>query len=156
MFNHTITNDTDLLLLQAKALLQSENDFIANCANIASLIYNNIEDLNWVGFYYLKEKELVLGPFQGLSACTRIALGKGVCGTAALEMKTLNIPNVHTFEGHIACDSASNSECVIPLIVHNKIIGVFDIDSPLLNRFDKKLQLFLEQIVHSLVQESTI
>lgn len=156
MFNHTITNDTDLLLLQAKALLQSEDDFIANCANIASLIYNNIEDLNWVGFYYLKEKELVLGPFQGLSACTRIALGKGVCGTAALEMKTLNIPNVHTFEGHIACDSASNSECVIPLIVHNKIIGVFDIDSPLLNRFDKKLQLFLEQIVHSLVQESTI
>ena len=156
MFDHTITNDTDLLLLQAKALLHSENDFIANCSNITSLIYNNIEDLNWVGFYYLKEKELVLGPFQGLSACTRITLGKGVCGTAALEMKTLNIPNVHTFEGHIACDSASNSECVIPLIVDNKIIGVFDIDSPLLNRFDKKLQLFFEQIVHSLVQESTI
>ncbi len=155
MFDHTKTNDTELLLLQAKALCEDENDFIANCANLSSLIYNNLDQLNWVGFYIYKDKDLVLGPFQGLSACTRIKLGKGVCGTSAQMMKTLNVPNVHDFEGHIACDNASNSEIVVPLVKNNLLIGVLDIDSPVHNRFDETLQQFFEEVVEILLNKSS-
>ncbi len=151
MFDHTKTNDTELLLKQAEALLEDETDLIANCANLSALIYHNIEDLNWAGFYIYKDKELVLGPFQGLSACTRIKMGKGVCGTAAIERTTLNIKDVHEFPGHIACDSASNSELVVPIVVDNKLIGVLDLDSPIHNRFDNELQEFFEAIIKKLI-----
>lgn len=153
MFDHTKTNDYALLLKQADALLEDETDLIANCANLSALVFHNISDLNWVGFYFLKDSELVLGPFQGLSACTRIKMGKGVCGTSAQEKKVMNIEDVHRFAGHIACDSASNSECVVPIVIHQNLIGVFDVDSPLHNRFDQEFQSFLEAIIHRLVKK---
>lgn len=146
----TQTNDYALLLKQVDSLIEDESDFIANCANISAFVMAMIADLNWVGFYFKKNEELILGPFQGLPACTRIAWGNGVCGTAALLNQTQNIPNVHEFEGHIACDSASNSECVVPIHLGNEVIGVLDVDSPQHNRFDAKLQTFLEDIVHRL------
>jgi GAF domain-containing protein len=111
---------------QLRALLADESDMIANAANIAALIYQTLPDVNWAGFYFFKGDELVLGPFQGKPACVRIPLGKGVCGTAAAERKTLVITDVHKFPGHIACDSASNSEIVVPLIKNNKLLGRFD------------------------------
>ncbi len=151
MFDHTHTNDTDLLLKQAQALLEDESDLIANCANLAALIYNNIEGLNWAGFYIYKDGDLVLGPFQGLSACTRIKMGKGVCGTSALDRRVLNIKDVHEFPGHIACDSASNSELVIPIINNDNLIAVLDLDSPEFNRFDHEIQIFFEEIVKLLI-----
>ncbi|HVQ38634.1 MAG TPA: GAF domain-containing protein, partial [Pyrinomonadaceae bacterium] len=104
--------------------------------NFSSLLYHSLPDLNWVGFYLLKEGELVLGPFQGKPACVRIALGKGVCGTAAQQRQTILVDNVHEFPGHIACDSESNSEIVVPLIKDQQLIGVLDLDSPLVRRFD--------------------
>lgn len=147
MYEHIKTSDFDLMIQQAQALIENETDFIANIANLSALIYHNLDQLNWAGFYLVKEHELVLGPFQGLSACTRIKIGKGVCGTSAKLKKTLNIPNVHLFDGHIACDHASNSECVVPILSYNEVIGVLDIDSPTLNRFDEKTQQFLEAVV---------
>jgi len=140
------TQDLDLLLKQAEALLEGEKDKIANMANLSALVYHSIPDLNWVGFYIYKDRELVLGPFQGLPACVRLQLNKGVCGTSAKLRKTLNVPDVHVFEGHVACDSASNSECVVPIYFDDELYGVFDVDSPLFNRFDKDLQQFLEDI----------
>lgn len=142
------------LLRELKSVLEDERDIIANAANMSAFIYQNIPNLNWVGFYFLKGNELVLGPFQGKVACTRIKLGKGVCGTAFLEKKLLNIPDVHLFEGHIACDSASRSELVVPLYKGDVGVGVLDIDSPILNRFDTQLvgvlresgRLFLDRI----------
>jgi GAF domain-containing protein len=125
---------------QLRALLADESDMIANAANIAALIYQTLPDVNWAGFYFFKGDELVLGPFQGKPACVRIPLGKGVCGTAAAERKTLVITDVHKFPGHIACDSASNSEIVVPLIKNNKLLGVLDVDSPILGRFDEEDQ----------------
>lgn len=133
------------LLRELKALLEDETDMIANAANMSALIYQSIPNLNWVGFYFLKGNELVLGPFQGKVACTRIMLGKGVCGTAFTEKKILNVPDVHLFEGHIACDSASRSELVVPLYRGELGIGVLDIDSPLLNRFDSHLEGVLRE-----------
>lgn len=133
------------LLRELKALLEDETDMIANAANMSALIYQSIPNLNWVGFYFLKGNELVLGPFQGKVACTRIMLGKGVCGTAFKEKKILNVPDVHLFEGHIACDSASRSELVVPLYKGELGIGVLDIDSPLLNRFDSYLEGVLRE-----------
>lgn len=121
---------------QLRSLLESESDFIANAANFSSLLYNSLPDVNWVGFYLLKNNELVLGPFQGQPACVRIAIGKGVCGTAAELRQTVVVENVHEFPGHIACDSASNSEIVVPLIKGGQLIGVLDLDSPSLARFD--------------------
>ena len=141
------TQDLDLLLKQAEALLEGEKDKIANMANLSALVYHTISDLNWVGFYIYKDRELILGPFQGLPACVRLQLNKGVCGTSASLRKTLNVPDVHAFEGHVACDSASNSECVVPIYFMDELYGVFDVDSPILNRFDKELQKFLEDIV---------
>jgi len=121
---------------QLRSLLEGERDLIANAANVASLLYHSLPDLNWAGFYLYKEGELVLGPFQGEPACVRIAIGKGVCGTAAEIRQTVVVANVHEFPGHIACDSKSNSEIVVPLVKDQQLIGVLDLDSPLLGRFD--------------------
>jgi GAF domain-containing protein len=135
------------LVAQARALLQGERDFTANAANLAALIFHALPDLNWAGFYRMKDGGLVLGPFQGKPACVRIALGKGVCGTAARDRRTLVVPDVHEFPGHIACDAASRSEVVVPLIHLEKVIGVLDLDSPLPRRFDESDARALEKLV---------
>lgn len=137
----------EVLLRQCKALLEGESDMIANAANFSSLLYLSLPDVNWVGFYFYKAPELVLGPFQGKPACVRIPLGKGVCGTAAQLNTTIVVADVHDFEGHIACDADSNSEIVVPLVYANQLIGVLDIDSPLRNRFDDTDKIALEQLV---------
>lgn len=139
-----------LLLKQLEALINDESDQMANLANSAALLNQFLNDINWVGFYLIKEDELVLGPFQGLPACVRIKVGKGVCGTAVSEEKTQRIADVHQFPGHIACDAASQSEIVIPIKHNNKVIGVLDIDSPIKNRFDQLDQTYLEQFVTTL------
>lgn len=135
------------VVAQVRALLEGERDAIANFANTASLLYHSLPELNWVGFYLLKDGELVVGPFQGKPACVRIALGKGVCGTAAERRATMIVANVHEFDGHIACDSASNSEIVVPLVRGNELIGVLDVDSPKFARFDQEDRLGLERVV---------
>jgi len=122
---------------QLSSLLEGERDSIANAANTAALLYHTLPDVNWVGFYFLKGKELVLGPFQGRPACVRIAVGRGVCGTAAERRESIVVPDVNVFPGHIACDSASRSELVVPLIQSGAIVGVLDMDSPSLARFDE-------------------
>jgi L-methionine (R)-S-oxide reductase len=132
-------------------LLAGERDCVANLANTAALLWQELLDINWVGFYLLKQGELVLGPFQGKPACVRIPLGKGVCGTAAAQRTSIVVPNVHEFAGHIACDKASNSEIVIPLIRNGVLQGVLDIDSPRLGRFDDEDRVGLEQVVKTLV-----
>lgn len=139
-----------IMLVRLEGLLSSESDWLANLSNAAALLYKNLLDINWAGFYFMKKEELVLGPFQGKTACTRIKPGKGVCGTAVIEMKTQLVPDVHLFPGHIACDSASNSEVVVPIIKDGKVYGVLDIDSPSTNRFDeldaKYLKLFVDKL----------
>jgi GAF domain-containing protein len=137
---------------QVRALTEGEHDLIANLANTASLLYHSMPDLNWVGFYLLKDDELVVGPFQGKPACVRIAIGKGVCGTAAAQRAPVIVENVHEFAGHIACDSASNSEIVLPIVRGNELIGVLDLDSPKFARFDEQDQAGLEQVVAALVK----
>lgn len=144
------------LLNLAKNLTENEDDFIANCANISSLIFNNLEDLNWAGFYLWKNEKLILGPFQGLTATTKIDLGKGVCGSSARDRVTYVVPDVHKFPGHIACDLASNSEIVIPLIKEDRLIGVLDIDSPKLDRFSEEDKVNLEKLVMILMANSNI
>lgn len=124
------------LLRQAQGILEGERDPIANAANIAALIWYGLPDLNWAGFYFMKRGELVLGPFQGKPACVRIAVGEGVCGAAVERRAAVLVPNVHEFPGHIACDSASNSELVVPLMRAGEVLGVLDLDSPLFDRFD--------------------
>jgi len=119
------------------ALIAGENDLIANAANTVALIFDALPDVNWAGFYFLKAGELVVGPFQGKPACVRIALGHGVCGTSAARRQTLLVPDVHEFPGHIACDTASRSEIVVPLITDGTLLGVLDIDSPRPGRFDE-------------------
>src|SRR5258707_8200715 len=128
----------DQLEAQLTSLLAGERDLVANTANFSALIFHSLPDLNWAGFYFVKDDELVLGPFQGRPACVRIVIGKGVCGTAAAERVTTIVPNVHEFPGHIACDSASNSEIVVPLIKGERLIGVLDLDSPLYGCFDNE------------------
>ena len=135
------------LLSQLRSLLEGEHDFIANAANCAALLYRSLPDVNWAGFYLYKEGELVLGPFQGNPACVRIALGKGVCGTAAQLRQTVIVGNVNEFPGHIVCDSASNSEIVVPLIKDEQLIGVLDLDSPSLERFDEEDAWGLNEMV---------
>ena len=135
------------LAAQLAALLAGEADRIANAANMAALIYHGLPDLNWAGFYFRQGGELVLGPFQGRPACVRIPLGKGVCGTAASRDATVLVPDVHDFPGHIACDPASRSELVVPLIEAGEVSGVLDLDSPLIARFDKIDQAGCEQLV---------
>ncbi|OZF52209.1 diguanylate cyclase [Rhodococcus sp. 14-2470-1b] len=134
------------LTQQARALVDGESNRIANAANISALVFNSIPDVNWVGFYLFDGTELVVGPFQGLPACVRIALGKGVCGTAASSRETQRVEDVHAFPGHIACDGATRSELVVPLYDGDTLVGVFDLDSPLLARFDADDQAGLEQI----------
>lgn len=140
------------LAQQSKALIGDEKDIIANMANISALLFDALDKVNWVGFYRVIEQELVLGPFQGKIACIRIPVGKGVCGTAVAENKTQRIADVHQFSGHIACDAASNSEIVIPVVVNNQVIAVLDIDSEAFERFDEEDQAGLESIVELFVQ----
>jgi L-methionine (R)-S-oxide reductase len=137
------------LAKQVASLIEGEKDIIANMANISSLLYWSLSDVNWAGFYLLKDGQLVLGPFHGQPACIRIPIGKGVCGTAVAESKAQLVYDVHEFAGHIACDAASNSEVVIPVYQHGQIIGVLDIDSPTVGRFDQNDLLGLQLIVQS-------
>ena len=139
------------LTQELSGLIAAEADFIANLANASALIYHSLPDLNWAGFYLLKNGELVVGPFQGKPACVRIAMGKGVCGTAALKRTTVIVRDVHEFPGHIACDSASNSEIVVPLIRGADLVGVLDLDSPTLSRFDEWDQAGLENLTRILL-----
>lgn len=134
------------LAAQARALVHGEPDRIANAANLASLVYHALPGLNWVGFYFYDGNELVVGPFQGLPACVRIALDKGVCGAAARTRQTQRVADVDAFPGHIACDSASRSELVVPLVHDDGLVGVFDLDSPHPGRFDEEDQQGLEAI----------
>ena len=124
------------LVQELAALLAGESDLIANAANTAALLFEALPEVNWAGFYFLREGELVVGPFQGRPACVRIALGRGVCGTAAAQRRTLVVADVHEFPGHIACDAASRSEIVVPLVAGDELLGVLDIDSPRAGRFD--------------------
>ncbi len=140
------------LLEQAEALFKGEHDSIANAANLSALIWHALPDLNWAGVYRFDGHELVLGPFQGKPACVRIAMGKGVCGTAAVKRQTIVVPDVHRFEGHIACDSASNSEIVIPLLKGDTLHGVLDLDSPSFNRFDDEDRKGLEALARCWVK----
>jgi len=130
-----------------KAFIHGETNLIANLSNISSIINLYLDTINWAGFYLMDEGELVLGPFQGKPACIRIPLGKGVCGTAAKEGKTIIVEDVHQFPGHIACDAASNSEIVIPIFKNGEVMGVLDIDSPIKNRFGNKEKEALEAVV---------
>lgn len=142
-------NKADLyrtMLEQAKALTEGEKDITANLANISALIFHTLPELNWAGFYLVKDSELVLGPFQGKPACVRIKMGKGVCGTAAERGETVVVPDVHQFPGHIACDGASNSEIVVPLIKDGILIGVLDVDSPVFDRFDDEDRMGLKEM----------
>ncbi len=139
----------ELLLKQVEAIIGDEPDVIANMANVSALLFESLTNVNWVGFYRLISNELVLGPFQGKVACIRIPVGKGVCGTSVSEATTMRIANVHDFSGHIACDSDSNSEIVIPVKLKGEIIAVLDIDSPLLDRFDEVDQKGLEAIINA-------
>jgi GAF domain-containing protein len=143
----------EALLESAKSLMHGERDRVANAANLSSLLYHTLPDLNWVGFYFFDGKELVVGPFQGKPACIRIPLDKGVCGAAARTRTTQRIDDVHAFAGHIACDSASNSELVIPLLKGNELIGVLDIDSPKFERFSAEDQAGMERIAAAYLAE---
>jgi GAF domain-containing protein len=138
--------DWNLIVKQAKAIIGDETNFIANTANISALLFQELKDINWAGFYFLKNDELVLGPFQGKVACVRIPLNRGVCGAAATERKTLIVEDVHKFPEHIACDSASNSEIVVPILKDGELLGVIDIDSPLFNRFNESDKDALEKV----------
>ena len=137
------------LLSQARGLMDGERDRTANAANLSALVYHALPALNWVGFYFYDGTELVVGPFQGLPACVRIAIGRGVCGTAAATRQTQRVHDVHDFEGHIACDAASRSEVVVPLYKGERLIGVFDLDSPEVGRFDADDQAGLEAIAQA-------
>jgi GAF domain-containing protein len=140
------------LRAQLAALLEGERDLIANTANMASLLYHALPDVNWAGFYFLKGGELVLGPFHGKPACVRIALGKGVCGTAAAERKSLLVEDVHAFSGHIACDTDSRSELVVPLVRDGTVLGVLDLDSPLPGRFEEEDRAGCESLAVTLLE----
>lgn len=135
------------LVVQLLSLLKGEHDLIANAANFSALLFNSLPNVNWAGFYFLKGEELVLGPFQGNPACVRIPMGKGVCGVAAQQCETIIVPNVHEFPGHIACDVASNSEIVVPLFDGERLLGVLDLDSPMIGRFDDQDAEGLNELV---------
>lgn len=154
MYSGNPAEDYPVLRAQIAALIADEPNLIANLANAAALLWHGLKDINWAGFYLYEEasNQLVLGPFQGLPACVRIPLGRGVCGTAAAERVTQLVADVHAFPGHIACDAQSRSEIVVPLIRNGELIGVLDIDSPLLERFNELDQQWLEEIASLLVQ----
>ena len=150
-----MTSDHALLALQAESLLEGERDPVANAANLSAFIYHMLPDLNWAGFYIARDGELVLGPFQGKPACVRIAFGAGVCGAAYERRETVVVPDVHAFPGHIACDSASNAEIVVPLIdAGGNAIGVLDLDSPTHARFDENDRALLEALAALYVRTS--
>ncbi|CAM5202303.1 GAF domain-containing protein OS=Ureibacillus acetophenoni OX=614649 GN=SAMN05877842_102521 PE=3 SV=1 [Ureibacillus acetophenoni] len=151
-YSGTIEQQYELLSKQLDALLDGETDLIANLSNASALLNQFLDQINWVGFYLNKNGELVLGPFQGLPACVRIAIGKGVCGTAAMKKETVVVEDVHEFPGHIACDAASNSEIVLPIIKNEELIGVLDIDSPIKNRFSDEDRTGLEKFVEILIK----
>ncbi|WCR25471.1 GAF domain-containing protein [Paenibacillus thiaminolyticus] len=150
--------DYPLLHKQLLALIEGEPNLIANLANASALLWQGLKDINWAGFYLMDEskEELVLGPFQGLPACIRIPLGRGVCGIAAQERRTLVVPDVHAFPGHIACDAASRSEIVVPMIKDGRLVGVLDIDSPLTDRFQEPDREALEKMVEALMKEAVL
>lgn len=150
-YTGTREENYELVIKQLEALIAGEPNLIANLANAAALLHQFLDDINWVGFYLAEGEELVLGPFQGLPACVRIPFGKGVCGTAAQNKRTELVPDVHQFPGHIACDAASRSEIVVPMLKDGNVIGVLDIDSPSKNRFDHIDQQYLEKFVDVLV-----
>ncbi|WDV45577.1 GAF domain-containing protein [Clostridiaceae bacterium M8S5] len=137
----------NFLNIKLTGIICEESDWLANLSNAAALLGVLLDDINWAGFYLYKKDELILGPFQGKPACTHIKLGKGVCGTSAIKKETIIVKNVHEFEGHIACDSASKSEIVVPIVKDDKLIGVLDIDSPIYNRFEEKDREYLEKFV---------
>jgi L-methionine (R)-S-oxide reductase len=150
MYQGKKENNYDLVQKQLLALIEDETNRIANLSNAAALLNQFLDEINWVGFYLYEEGQLILGPFQGLPACVRIPMGRGVCGTSAATEKTLRIEDVHQFPGHIACDAASRSEIVIPLMKDGKLIGVLDIDSPVTDRFDEMDQQGLEKFAEIL------
>lgn len=161
MFTQTLytgerDKDYPVIIGQLFALIAGEPNFIANLSNASALLWQGLKNINWAGFYLMDDEkgELVLGPFQGLPACVRIPLGRGVCGTAAKEQCTVIVPDVHAFPGHIACDAASRSEIVVPLMKDGKCIGVLDIDSPVTDRFNEQDQEALEQLVSAILAES--
>jgi L-methionine (R)-S-oxide reductase len=139
------------LALELRHLCAGESDALANLANVAALLNHHLRDVNWVGFYLHKDAQLIVGPFQGKPACVRIAIGRGVCGQAAKRLETIVVPDVHAFEDHIACDSASQSEIVVPLIRDGRLLGVLDIDSPIVNRFDQDDAAGLNACVEALL-----
>jgi GAF domain-containing protein len=149
-YNATKEKNYQLLIKQLEALIEDEPDVIANLSNSSALLNQFLDDVNWVGYYLMKEEELVLGPFQGLPACVRIKVGSGVCGTAVSKQTTQRVENVHAFPGHIACDANSQSEIVVPIMKNDQVIGVLDIDSPSLDRFDDIDQQYLEVFVKTL------
>ena len=142
------------LASQLEGIMAGETDMIANTANMAAVIYHGLPDLNWAGFYLMRDGELVLGPFQGKPACIRIPVGKGVCGTAAQTLTSQVVPDVHAFPGHIACDAASRSELVVPLLAGGRVLGVLDLDSPHPNRFDDQDREGCENLVSILLRHS--
>ncbi|POA55801.1 MULTISPECIES: GAF domain-containing protein [unclassified Pseudomonas] len=143
-----------LLCAQLESLLVDERDFIANAAQFSAFLFSQLDDLNWAGFYLARGEELVLGPFQGQIACVRIPFGRGVCGTAAATLQTQRVEDVHAFAGHIACDSASNSELVVPLLKAGRLIGVLDLDSPSLARFGVEDQAGIERLAQIFLNAS--
>ena len=142
------------LHLQAKGLFEGIRDPIANAANLSAVLWHGLPDLNWAGFYILRAEVLMLGPFQGKPACVRIPVGQGVCGTAAATRKTIIVPDVHAFAGHIACDSASNAEIVVPIVAEGRLTAVLDLDSPSVGRFDDEDRDGLEALAHLFGQAS--
>ncbi|MFC0557954.1 GAF domain-containing protein [Halalkalibacter alkalisediminis] len=150
LYKGSLEEKYEIVTKQLDALLVGEHDLIANLANASALLSQFLDQVNWVGFYLLKEGELVLGPFQGLPACVRIPVGKGVCGTAVVKDETMIVPDVHKFPGHIACDAASRSEIVIPIRRNGNIIAILDIDSPILDRFSMDEKGYLEKFTQVL------
>jgi L-methionine (R)-S-oxide reductase len=151
-YKGTREDNYNLVIKQLAALLEGEKNQIANLSNASALLNQFLDRVNWVGFYLLEDTELVLGPFQGLPACVRIPIGRGVCGTSAKLMDTVRVEDVNLFPGHIACDAASQSEIVIPLVKNDRLIGVLDIDSPEKKRFDELDQQKLEEFVDVLLR----
>lgn len=145
------TSETDGLVQQASALLHGEKDLVANAANLSALLYQLLGRVNWVGFYFLKGDELVVGPFQGKPACVRIALGRGVCGQAASRREVMRVADVDAFDDHIACDAESRSEIVLPLVHNGELLGVLDIDSPVPNRFSESDEALLREVAEVFV-----
>ena len=151
-YSQDVSESYTLLSKQLDALLSGETNVIANLSNASALLNQFFEQINWVGFYLIEDGMLVLGPFQGLPACVRIPIGKGVCGTAAETKETIIVPDVHAFPGHIACDAASQSEIVLPIVKNGQLIGVLDIDSPIKNRFSHEDAKGLEQFIQVLLK----